>query len=61
MKKLYYSAFAVGCDRYAVAIDRFLKNAPTEFGVDFGKRRLIGLGHSLGANTLWVSLHHREI
>lgn len=51
----------VSCERYAVAIHRFLVSAPKAFGVDFGKRRLVGLGHSLGANSLWVSLHHREM
>lgn len=44
----------VSCERYAIAIHRFLVNAPKMFGVDFGKRRIVGLGHSLGANTLWV-------
>lgn len=40
------------CERYAMAIHRFLLGAPKCFGVDFSKRRLVGLGHSLGANAL---------
>ncbi|EKM76093.1 hypothetical protein AGABI1DRAFT_131612 [Agaricus bisporus var. burnettii JB137-S8] len=40
------------CERYAAAVHRFLTRAPEVFGVDFGKRRLVGIGHSLGANAL---------
>lgn len=43
---------AVSCERYAAAVHRFLTRAPEVFGVDFGKRRLVGIGHSLGANAL---------
>ena len=43
-----------GCEHYAMAVHRFLQNAPKIFGIYFSKRKLVGLGHSLGANTLWV-------
>jgi len=41
-----------GCEYYAMAVHRFLQNAPRIFGIDFGKIKLVGLGHSLGANAL---------
>jgi len=41
-----------GCEHYAMAIHRFLQNAPRVFGIDFSKKKLVGLGHSLGANAL---------
>ena len=41
-----------GCEHYAIATHRFLQNAPRIFGIDFSKRKLVGLGHSLGANAL---------
>lgn len=41
-----------GCEHYAVAIHRFLLSAPRTFGIDFSERKLVGLGHSLGANAL---------
>lgn len=47
-----------GCENYAAAIERFLMNAPVAFGVDFGKKKLVGLGHSLGANSLLLLQHH---
>ena len=50
-----------GCEHYAVAIHRFLLSAPRTFGIDFSERKLVGLGHSLGANALWVFLHNRDI
>ncbi|KXN88337.1 hypothetical protein AN958_07482 [Leucoagaricus sp. SymC.cos] len=45
-------AIDCGCERYAAAVHRFLMSAPKSFGIDFCKRKLVGLGHSLGANAL---------
>jgi len=41
---------SVSCQRYAQAVHRFL----TSVGVDFRSRNLIGIGHSLGANAMYV-------
>ncbi|KAF9446804.1 hypothetical protein P691DRAFT_672782 [Macrolepiota fuliginosa MF-IS2] len=46
------SAIVPGCEHYATAVHRFLVNAPRALGVDFSKRRFVGLGHSLGANSI---------
>ena len=45
----------VSCEKYAQAIRRFI-SAGLNHGahVDFQKRNLVGIGHSLGANAMWV-------
>jgi len=45
----------VSCEKYAQAVGRFLSTGPN-YGarVDFQKRNLVGIGHSLGANAMWV-------
>jgi len=46
----------VSCEVYAYATHRFLSAGP-EGGmpVDFRKSDLVGLGHSLGANAMYVN------
>ncbi|KAJ3573724.1 hypothetical protein NP233_g2240 [Leucocoprinus birnbaumii] len=51
LKRKEFETF-FGCEGYAIAVHHFLLAAPTCFGVDFSKKRLVGLGHSLGANGL---------
>ncbi|KAJ3788256.1 Alpha/beta hydrolase fold-1 [Lentinula aff. detonsa] len=47
----YYLNFT--CDKYAEAIYHFLAASPDHGAkVDFRKRRLYGIGHSLGGNTM---------
>lgn len=45
--------YLVNCEKYAQAIYHFLDAGP-EYGakVDFRSRRLYGIGHSLGGNTM---------
>ncbi|KAG6826106.1 hypothetical protein H0H92_001107 [Tricholoma furcatifolium] len=48
------------CEKYAISAHRFLLDAPHHAaGVDFRKRNLIGIGHSLGGNTM-LMLQHLE-
>ncbi|KAJ3506578.1 hypothetical protein NLJ89_g6793 [Agrocybe chaxingu] len=47
----------VSCTRYAEAVHRFLTLAP----VDFSKRNMIGIGHSLGANSMLILQHLQPI
>lgn len=45
----------VSCEKYAQAVHRFLSAGPTLAArVDFTQRNLIGIGHSLGANAMYV-------
>lgn len=44
-----------GCEGYSQAVHRFLTMGP----VDFRERRLVGIGHSLGANTILMAQTYR--
>ncbi|TFK65849.1 hypothetical protein BDN72DRAFT_880692 [Pluteus cervinus] len=63
MRPEYANHFS--CAAYATAVHRFLSAGPRQgpdgwtHGVDFRKRKLVGLGHSLGANAILI-LQRRE-
>ncbi|KIM42649.1 hypothetical protein M413DRAFT_444334 [Hebeloma cylindrosporum] len=43
------------CEKYAEAVRRFLSAGPNHGAhVDFSKRNLVGIGHSLGANAILI-------
>ncbi|KAF5371493.1 hypothetical protein D9615_009604 [Tricholomella constricta] len=46
------------CEKYAKAAHRFLSDGPLHGArVDFRKRNLVGIGHSLGGNALLILQH----
>ena len=51
------SSLTVTCEKYAQCAHRFLSAGPEAgAGVDFRERKLVGVGHSLGGNALYVLL-----
>jgi len=48
---------AVTCQKYAQAVHHFISAGPSHGAqIDFRKRNLVGIGHSLGANAMWALL-----
>ncbi|KAF8065215.1 Alpha/beta hydrolase fold-1 [Lyophyllum atratum] len=46
------------CEKYAKAAHRFLSDGPNhEARVDFRRRNLVGIGHSLGGNAMLILQH----
>ena len=56
LTNLHSILWKVSCERYAHAVHRFLSSGPeSSIPVDFRRCNLVGLGHSLGANAMYVN------
>jgi hypothetical protein len=52
----------VSCERFAQAVHHFLSVGPDQgASVDFRKRNLVGIGHSLGGVAMWVLSSHLRL